>query len=75
MAAFNRNVAMKPRQHLRIPELVTPVFLEFFQKDFLGIIMLGKRARGAGDFHWSEIRSRHGASAITLPDIVAYRIR
>ena len=51
MTSIHRDVAVQAGQHLGISQPFAPVFLQFFQQEFLGIIMLRKRARSAGNFH------------------------
>ena len=66
MTPVHRDVLVQARQHLRILEAVAPKLLQFFQEEFLRVIMLRKSARNAGDFHvvwipvpaWSQ---RHSA--------------
>lgn len=51
MPALDGDIAMQTRQHLRIAKPFAPIFLQFLQQNFLGVIILGESARGTGDFH------------------------
>ena len=51
MASVDGDIAVQAGQHLGISEPFAPVLLQFFQQNLLRIVVLRKRARGAGNFH------------------------
>ena len=61
VASVNAYVAMQTPQHMLVFDLVAPVFLQGRQQHVLGVVMLGKRARGAHNLHVCFRLGGHGA--------------
>src|ERR1039458_3852321 len=62
---------MQTPQHVRVFDLVAPVFLQGRQQHLLGVVVLGKRARRANNLHGCSVSEAWAVSQPVPPYLYA----